>query len=299
VIITEAGAGAIPSIVYDPRSSLNIVRLAAIVTAIAVATATAAARPPHDQAGDRFSHGGAQPTPPPRVGGVWIELAAPTSVNHGTELVVVGAADARFSRLRIDACAGTVIVLRLRVFYSDGTVTTVPVARVLDPQRKSTVIALGGEKAVDQIAITTDRHTGGTYALYGSSSELSIARADVQLLRFRALGAGSTRRSEELGSHRPMPVDAERGKCEHHRDRDDTQGDCEQHVHLDARESINRALHSHRAATSRLCEFIARSLRGGDIPSDDPCRGFVLRASCSRQRRQARARCRPAPSRPA
>ena len=150
-------------------------RLLPIASAIALVATTATARPkPHEISG-RFSDVVPQSERTPRSDGHWVELAAATPVNHGTEFIIVGPEAGRFSQLRVDACAGTVILLRVRVFDDHGTVQSVSIGRTLDRMHKSALIDLPTWKAIDQIAITTDPHTDGKYAVYGSSRETSIA----------------------------------------------------------------------------------------------------------------------------
>jgi hypothetical protein len=150
-------------------------RVLSLLTVIAMAATTATAQPMREQAGGRVGYAVPQrkPTPPSEVH--WIELASPTSVNHGTEFIIVGAHAGRLSQLRVDAYAGTVILLRLRVFARDGTVQTVRLGRTLDRTHRSVVIDLLGWKAIDEIAITTETRTQGKYTVYGSSPATRIA----------------------------------------------------------------------------------------------------------------------------
>ena len=145
-----------------------------LLTVIAMAATTATAQPTREEAGGRVSYVVPRRTPTPPSQAHWIELASPTSVKHGTEFIIVGAHAGRLSQLRVDAYAGTVVLLRLRVFASDGTVQTVQLGRTLDRTHRSVVIDLLG-KAIDQIAITTETRTQGTYTVHGSSHVTSIA----------------------------------------------------------------------------------------------------------------------------
>jgi hypothetical protein len=150
-------------------------RVLPLLSAIAIAATTATAQPKREETSGRVSHVAPQRRPLPPSDVHWIELASPTSVKHGTEYIIVGADAGRFSQLRVDAYAGTVRLLRLRVFGSDGTVQTVQVGRTLDRTHKSVVIDLFAWKAIDQIAITTDTRMQGKYTVYGSSRVTSIA----------------------------------------------------------------------------------------------------------------------------
>jgi hypothetical protein len=142
---------------------------------MAMAATSATAQPTREEAGGGVSYVVPQRRlmPPPEAH--WIELASPTSVKHGTEFIIVGAGVGRLSHLRVDAYAGTVILLRLRVFAHDGTVQTVHLGRTLDRTHKSIVIDLFAWKAIDQIAITTETRTQGKYTAYGSSDVTRIA----------------------------------------------------------------------------------------------------------------------------
>ena len=146
-----------------------------LLTVIAMAATPATAQPTREEAGGRVSYRVPQrkPTPPSEVR--WIELASPTSVEHGTEFIIVSADAGPLSQLRVDAYAGTVVVLRLRVFANDGTVQTVQLRRTLDRTHKSVVIDLLARKAIDQIAITTETRTQGKYTVHGSSHVTMIA----------------------------------------------------------------------------------------------------------------------------
>ena len=143
-------------------------RVLSVLTVIAMAATTATAQPTREEAGGRVSYVVPQRKPTPPSEARWIELASPTSVKHGTEFITVSAEAGRYSQLRVDAYAGTVILLRLRVFGNDGTVQTVQVGRRLDRMHKSVVIDLFAGKAIDQIAITTETRTQGRYTVYGS-----------------------------------------------------------------------------------------------------------------------------------
>jgi hypothetical protein len=151
-------------------------RFLPILSAIAMAATTATAQPRQEETTSRVSHVAPKPRPRLPLDGHWIELASPTPVKHGTEFIMVGAEAGRFSQLRVDAYAGTVILLRLRVFGNDGTVQTVQVGRRLDRTHKSVVIDLLAWKAIDQIAITTETRTQGMYTVYGSGATRIAAR---------------------------------------------------------------------------------------------------------------------------
>jgi len=145
------------------------------VSAIAMAATTATAQPRREDTSGRVSYVMPERKPGPRSEVHWIELSYPTSVKNGTEFIIIGAGAGRLSQLRIDAYAGTVILLRLQVFDHDGTVQTVQLRRTLDRTHRSVVIDLFAWKAIDQIAITTETRTQGKYTVHGSSRATSIA----------------------------------------------------------------------------------------------------------------------------
>ena len=150
-------------------------KILSLLTVIAMTAMTATAQPMREEAGGRVRYvvPQRQPSSPSEVH--WIELASPTSVKHGTEFIIVGADAGRLSQLRVDAYAGTVILLRLRVFTNDGAVQTVQLGRTLDRTHKSVVIDLFAWTAIDQIAITTETRTQGKYTVHGSSRVTRIA----------------------------------------------------------------------------------------------------------------------------
>lgn len=99
----------------------------------------------------------------------WVELATPTPANHGTEYIIVGADAGTFSQLRLAPASGRTNVVRVKVFFADGDTKTVRVDRTLSTKRKkSAYVDLGAPRTIDRIAVTTETHTKGTYAVYGT-----------------------------------------------------------------------------------------------------------------------------------
>ncbi len=106
-----------------------------------------------------------------REPGEWVELATPTPAKHGTEFIMVGENAGVFSKLRIDATTGRTYLVRVKVYFDDGEAKTVRLERALHPTRNpSAIVDLGEPRPIDRVVITTETHTKGTYALYGSSS---------------------------------------------------------------------------------------------------------------------------------
>jgi hypothetical protein len=151
-------------------------RFLPILSTIAMAATTATAQPGQEETSSRVRYAAPKPSSGLPLDGHWIELASPTSVKHGTEYIMVGAEAGRFSQLRVDAYAGTVILRRIRVFGNDGTVQTVQLGRRLDRTHRSVVIDLFAGEAIDQIAITTETRTQGRYTVHGSGATRIAAR---------------------------------------------------------------------------------------------------------------------------
>lgn len=104
-----------------------------------------------------------------RAPGEWVELASPTPARHGKEFIIVGKDAGRFSKLRIDATKGRTNLVRVDVHFDDGKVKTVRLGRALHAKRaKSALVDLGEPRSIDRVVITTETHTRGEYALYGS-----------------------------------------------------------------------------------------------------------------------------------
>ena len=146
-----------------------------LLSAIALAATTATAQPRREETSGRVSYVSPQRKPGPPSEAHWIELAAPTSVEHGTEFIIVDAGAGRFTQLRVDAYTGTVILRRIRIFDHNGTVQTVQLGRTLDRTHRSVVIELPARTAIDQIAITTATRPQGMYTVHGSSRATSLA----------------------------------------------------------------------------------------------------------------------------
>ena len=108
-----------------------------------------------------------------------IELAEPTPAKHGKEFFTIGADAGRFSELRVRAHQGKVIVRRARIELTDGKIITVNVDKVLDRKHPIATIAIPrGPRAIEQVVITTERQTGGTYAIdgvYGGGGSTGVA----------------------------------------------------------------------------------------------------------------------------
>ncbi len=97
----------------------------------------------------------------------WVELASPTPAKHGTEFVIVGTSAGAFSKLRVDATKGRTNVRTVKVFFTDGNVKTVRLDKALRQGRSATV-ELGEPRTIERVVVTTETHTKGEYALYGS-----------------------------------------------------------------------------------------------------------------------------------
>ncbi len=146
----------------------------AVFTLILVgAVATASAQPEPAEPSGRVSYTDNKAATPaaalPKAGDQ-VELATATPATNGTEFVVIGKEAGAFSKLRIAAASGRVIVRRVRIFFDDGSTQTVQVDSVLDAQRgRDATIDLKGVKAIDHVTVSTEPGHG-TYALYGTSA---------------------------------------------------------------------------------------------------------------------------------
>jgi hypothetical protein len=146
-------------------------RLPTLFTVILVgAASTASAEPKQEEISGRVSlNENSDATPElPRQRGDWVEIASPTPAKHGTEFIIVGKDAGSFSKLRIDAAKGKTIVRKVKVFFLDGKAKTVQIDKIL-PQGKYTVVDLGSPKQIDRVVVTTETHTNGKYAIYGSA----------------------------------------------------------------------------------------------------------------------------------
>jgi hypothetical protein len=100
-----------------------------------------------------------------------VQLATPTPANYGTEFVVVGKDAGAFSKLRLTAASGRVIVRKVRIFFEDGTTQSVQVDTILDANRgRDATIDLKGVKAIARVSVATEAGHG-TYALYGTAGK--------------------------------------------------------------------------------------------------------------------------------
>jgi hypothetical protein len=145
----------------------------ALFAVVAMAASTATAQPKQEVDDGRVSYTGAEPRADDDG---WVQLTSPTPVEHGTEYIVVDPDAGHFTRLRVDAHSGTVAVVRLRLFFADGTARNIPVGKSLDGERRSTVIEIPASKRIRTIGVTTVRSTGGAYTLHASSGVPAVAR---------------------------------------------------------------------------------------------------------------------------
>lgn len=146
----------------------------ALFTLILVgAAATASAQPEPVEPSGRVSYTDNKAATPkadlPKAGDE-VELASATPAAHGTEFVVVGKEAGAFSKLRIAAASGRVIVRKVRIFFDDGTQQTVQVDAILDAQRgREATIDLKSVKSIDHVTVSTEPGHG-SYVLYGTAA---------------------------------------------------------------------------------------------------------------------------------
>lgn len=139
---------------------------------VAGSVTAASAEPKQEEISERVSlNENADQKTDVRQPGEWVELATPTPAKHGTEFIMVGENAGTFSKLRIDGTTGRTNVVRVKVYFADGEAKTVRLDRALHPTRdRSAFVDLGEPRLIDRVVITTETHTKGKYALYGSSS---------------------------------------------------------------------------------------------------------------------------------
>jgi hypothetical protein len=146
----------------------------AIFTLILVGAATtASAQPEPVEPSGRVSYTENQAATPPvslPKEGDEIELASATPATHGTEFVVIGKESGAFSKLRIAAAKGRVVVRKVRIFFDDGSSKTVQVDTILDAERgRQASIDLKGVKSIDHVTVSTEPGHG-SYVLYGTAA---------------------------------------------------------------------------------------------------------------------------------
>lgn len=114
----------------------------------------------------------------PDAGG-WVELADPTSSQHGKEFIPVGANAGTFTRLRVEAHSGRVFVQSVRVDFQDGGRKIARVEARLAKRGKRTkpsvVIDFGGAREIKQVVVRTDRTPRGTYTVHASAEQPAVA----------------------------------------------------------------------------------------------------------------------------
>ena len=101
----------------------------------------------------------------------WALIATSTPAKNGTEFIMVGKEAGPIGQLRIDA-HGLVIVVRMKVFFTDGTHRAFELDRRLGPHHKSALVDLDAAKPIERVVVTTENYTKGTYKIYGSSGAL-------------------------------------------------------------------------------------------------------------------------------
>ncbi|HEY5922963.1 MAG TPA: hypothetical protein VIV11_14890 [Kofleriaceae bacterium] len=146
-------------------------RSSALFTVIVVAAAgTATAEPKQEETSGRVSLNEKDvKKTEPRQPSDWVELATPTPAKHGTEFIIVGKDAGYFTKIRIDPAKGRTVVRRVKVFFEDGKVKTTWLDKAVSQGRAPIVVELGNAKIIDRIVVTTETHTNGQYAIYGSS----------------------------------------------------------------------------------------------------------------------------------
>jgi hypothetical protein len=147
-------------------------KTSALFTLILVgAAATATAQPEPAEPSGRVSYtanNAATPRTDLPQAGDEVQLATSTPARNGTEFVVVGKESGAFSKLRLAAASGRVIVHKVRIFFDDGTTQTVQVDDVIGRGHDAT-IELKGVKSIDHVTVSTEEGHG-SYVLYGTAA---------------------------------------------------------------------------------------------------------------------------------
>jgi hypothetical protein len=136
---------------------------------VAGASSVASAEPKQTENSGRVSYNdkaGGPPAAAHRDGDV-VELADATPTQHGKEFITVGRDAGRFSELRVEAQRGKVILRRVRIDYVDGKSQNIVVDKVLAKQNPLALIPVKRASEIEQVVITTERDTKGTYAVHG------------------------------------------------------------------------------------------------------------------------------------
>jgi hypothetical protein len=104
-----------------------------------------------------------------RRDGRWIELATPTPARNGTEYVMIGPRQGRFSQIRIVALTGRVNLRHVRVVFTDGSARNYRINETIGRHHAPAVtFRLETRRGIDQLQITTDPRSRGTYTVYGT-----------------------------------------------------------------------------------------------------------------------------------
>jgi hypothetical protein len=122
-----------------------------------------------DEPGDRVPFSSHERRRPPRTNRDWVRLATPTPTRYGTEYIVVGRDAGWFRTLRIEVTSGTVMLRSIRLTSRGALRKTFHIDRRLDARHPVAYIDLGGQRLIDQLAVTTDRYPRGAYVVDGSS----------------------------------------------------------------------------------------------------------------------------------
>lgn len=100
----------------------------------------------------------------PRDPDGWVEIADPTPAKHGKVFIPVGAGAGTFTRVRIDADKGKPVVQSVRIDFKHGPSRVVRVGKKLR-KGSSAYVDLRGAREINQVVVTTDRSSRGTYTV--------------------------------------------------------------------------------------------------------------------------------------
>ena len=156
---------------------MKIAAISALLVAGSMSLGSAA--PADHESTDRVSYSTSRPAKAthatPRDDG-WVELASATPASHGREYIIVGAAAGTFTRLRIEAASGRPTVRAVQVDFKNGNRKLMRVDLTLDRKlKRSTILDLRGAHEIEQIVVTSDRHSRGNYAVFAEVEPASVA----------------------------------------------------------------------------------------------------------------------------
>jgi hypothetical protein len=155
---------------HTPASALRF--LTTLTAAMAASTASGRAAPAREETSARVRYGDARAQPPagPPPADGWIELASPTPASHGREFITVDPSTGTLAALRLTATSGRPYIYKVEVDCKDHGRQVFEVDKRLDPRRPSLSLDLHGAREIEQIVVTTERTSPGSYVVSASAT---------------------------------------------------------------------------------------------------------------------------------